>query len=130
MNQVTLMGRLTKEPEVRYSQGATPTAIARYSLAVNRKFKRDGEPESDFFNCVAFGKNGEFAEKYLQKGMQILVTGSLQTGSYEKDGVKRYTTDIIVDAHYFTGKKEEGKTVTPVADFTPVDTDDLEGLPF
>lgn len=93
MNKVILMGRLTKEPEVRYSQGATPTAIAKYSIAVNRRFKKDGEPDADFFNIVAFGKNGEFAEKYFKKGQQVCVVGHLQTGSYEKDGIKRYTTE-------------------------------------
>ncbi len=96
MNKVILMGRLTRDPEVRYSQGAEPLAIARYSLAVNRRFKRDGEPDADFINIVAFGKNGEFAEKFFQKGQQVSVVGHLQTGSYEKDGVRRYTTDVIV----------------------------------
>lgn len=75
MNKLILMGRLTKDPEVRYSQGNNPMAAARYTLAVDRKFKRDGEPNADFINCIAFGKNGEFAEKYLHKGMKILVEG-------------------------------------------------------
>lgn len=103
MNKVILIGRLTRDPEVRYTQGAEPMAIARYSLAVNRRFKRDGQPDADFINCVAFRRNGEFAEKFLKKGMQIAVVGSIQTGSYtDKDGNKRYTTDVIVDEHEFT----------------------------
>ncbi len=84
MNKVILMGRLTRDPEVRYSQGAEPLAIARYSLAVNRRFKRDGEPDADFINIVAFGRNAEFAEKFFQKGQQVSVVGHIQTGSYEK----------------------------------------------
>lgn len=75
MNKVILMGRLVKEPEVRYSQGAEPIAVARYTLAVNRRFKRQGEPEADFINCVAFGKTGEFAEKYFKKGQLVAITG-------------------------------------------------------
>lgn len=105
MNKVMLMGRLTRDPEVRYSQGAEPLAIARYSLAVNRRFKRDGDPDADFINIVAFGRNGEFAEKYFQKGQNVVVVGHLQTGSYEKDGVKRYTTDVIVEEQHFAESK-------------------------
>ena len=111
MNKVILIGRLTKEPEVRYSG---ETAISRYSLAVDRKFKREGEPTADFINCVAFGKNGEFAEKYLHKGMKIAVTGRMQTGSYtDKDGKKVYTTDVVVEEHEFCeskGTQESTKT--------------------
>jgi single-strand DNA-binding protein len=103
MNKVILIGRLTRDPEVRYTQGAEPMAIARYSLAVDRRFKRDGQPDADFINCVAFRRNGEFAEKFLKKGMKIAVEGSIQTGSYtDKDGNKRYTTDIVVEQHEFT----------------------------
>ena len=105
MNKVILMGRLTRDPEVRYSQGGEPMAIARYSLAVNRRFKRDGEPDADFINVVAFGKNGEFAEKFFQKGQQVCVVGHLQTGSYEKDGIKRYTTDVIAEEQHFAESK-------------------------
>lgn len=106
MNKVILMGRLTRDPEVRYSQGNTPTAIARYALAVDRKFKKDGEPTADFINCVAFGKSGEFAEKYLHQGMKIAVTGRIQTGNYtNKDGQKVYTTDVIVEEHEFCESK-------------------------
>lgn len=107
MNKVILIGRLTRDPEVRYSQGDNATAVARYSLAVDRKFKRDGEPSADFINCVAFGKNGEFAEKYLFKGTKIAVTGIIQTGSYtNKDGQKVYTTDVIVEEHEFVESKQ------------------------
>ena len=106
MNKVILIGRLTREPDVRYSQGERETVIARYSLAVPRKFKRDNEPDCDFINCVAFGKNGEFAEKYLQKGIKIAVVGHIQTGSYtNRDGQKIYTTDVIVDEQEFCESK-------------------------
>jgi len=106
MNKVILMGRLTRDPEVRYSTGANPSAVAKYSLAVQRKFKREGEPDCDFINCVAFGKTGEFAEKYLHKGTKIAVTGRIQTGSYtNNEGVKIYTTDVVVEEHEFCENK-------------------------
>lgn len=105
MNKSILMGRLTRDPEVRYSQGAEPMAIARYSLAVNRRFKRDGEPDADFINIVAFGRNGEFAEKFFKKGMQVVVVGSIRTGSYEKDGRKVYTTDVVAEEQHFAESK-------------------------
>jgi len=106
MNKVILMGRLTRDPEVRYSQGENALAIARYSLAVNRRFKRAGEPEADFFNCVAFGKQAEFAERYLRQGTKMLVCGRLQTGSYtNRDGVKVNTVDIIVEEQDFAESK-------------------------
>ena len=101
MNKWVGIGRLVRDPDVRYSQSENATAIARYTLAVDRRFKRDNEPEADFISCVAFGKQGEFAEKYLSKGMKIAVIGRIQTGSYEKDGVKHYTTDIVVEEHEF-----------------------------
>ena len=82
MNKVILMGRLTRDPDVRYSQGERATAVARYTLAVNRRFKRDGEPDADFINCVAFGRAGEFAEKYFRQGIKIVISGRIQTGSY------------------------------------------------
>ena len=104
MNKVILMGRLTRDPEVRYSQGETPLAIARYSLAVDRRQNRnnpDGQT-ADFINCVAFGRQGEFAEKYFHKGIKIAVTGRIQTGSYtNKDGVKVYTTEVVVEEQEF-----------------------------
>ena len=106
MNKVILMGRLTRNPEVRYSQGERSTAVARYTLAVERKFKRDGDASADFINCVAFGKLGEFAEKYLHKGIKIAVAGRIQTGSYtNNDGHKVYTTDVVVEEQEFAESK-------------------------
>ena len=111
MNKVILMGRLTRDPEVRYTQGDNAMAIARYSLAVDRRFKRDGEPDADFINCVAFGKGGEFAEKYLKKGTKIAVVGRIQTGSYtNKDGQKVYTTDVVVEEQEFAESKNSGSS--------------------
>lgn len=106
MNKVILMGRLTRDPDIRYSQGERQMAVARYSLAVNRSFRREGDPEADFINCVAFGRQAEFTERYLKKGMRMLVTGRIQTGSYtNRDGVKVYTTDIIVEDQEFAESK-------------------------
>lgn len=109
MNKWVGIGRLTGDPEVRYSQGENTICIARYRLAVNRRFKRDGDPEADFINCVAFGKQGEFAEKYLHKGMKIAVSGRIQTGSYtNQEGQKVYTTDIVVEEHEFCESRGSG----------------------
>ena len=110
MNKVILMGRLTRDPEVRYSQGDNSMAIARYSLAVDRRYKRDGDEQTaDFINCVAFGKSGEFAEKYLHKGTKVVVVGRIQTGSFtNKDGQKVYTTDVVVEEHEFAESKNNG----------------------
>lgn len=106
MNKVMLVGRLTKDPEVRYSQGATQTAIARFTLAVDRRFKRDGEQNADFISCVAFGKTAEFLEKYGRKGTKFVVEGRIQTGSYtNKEGVKVYTTDVAVENVEFAESK-------------------------
>ena len=106
MNKVILMGRLTRDPEVRYSQGERPIAVARYTLAVNRTFKRAGEPDADFINCVTFGRSAEFAEKYFRQGIRIVVSGRIQTGSYtNRDGVKVYTTDIVVEDQEFAESK-------------------------
>ena len=109
MNKVILCGRLTKDPEVRYSQGGEPMAIARYTLAVDRRRGRnngDGEQTADFISCVAFGRSGEFAEKYLKKGTKMLITGRIQTGSYtNKDGVKVYTTEVVVEDQEFAESK-------------------------
>ena len=106
MNKVILMGRLTRDPEVRYSQGERATAIARYTLAVNRIFKREGDADADFINCVAFGRTAEFAERYFRQGTKIAIIGIIQTGSYvNKDGVKVYTTDVIVDEQEFAESK-------------------------
>lgn len=106
MNKVILMGRLTREPEIRYSQGDNAMAIARYTLAVNRRFKRDGEQAADFINCVSFGKIAEFAEKYLHQGTKIVVAGRIQTGSYtNKDNQKVYTTDVVIEECEFAESK-------------------------
>lgn len=106
MNKVELIGRICADPEIRYSQGENATCIARYRLAVNRRFKREGEQEADFINCVAFGKSGKFAEKYFSKGMKVAVIGRIQTGSYkDKDGKTVYTTDIVVEEQEFCESK-------------------------
>ena len=120
MNKVILMGRLTRDPEVRYSQGENATAIARYSLAVDRRFRRDGEATTDFINCVAFGRQAEFAERYLRQGTKMLVTGRIQTGSYtNRDGVKVYTTDIVVEEQEFAESKAAGGNANAGAGFQP-----------
>ena len=107
MNKVQLVGRLTRDPEIRYSQGENATATARFSVAVNRRFKNsDGNYDADFINCVAFGKSAEFVEKYFKKGMAIGLTGRIQTGSYtNKDGQKVYTTDVVVEETEFVESK-------------------------
>lgn len=105
MNSVNLMGRLTRDPEVKYSQGEKPTVVARYTLAVNRAFKKD---EADFINVIAFGKAGEFAEKYFKQGQQVAVSGRIQTGSYtNKDGHKVYTFEVVADNQYFASSKSD-----------------------
>ena len=119
MNKVILMGRLTRDPEIRYSQGERSTAVARYSLAVNRTSKRDGDPDADFINCVAFGRQAEFAEKYFHKGIRIVITGRIQTGSYtNKDGVRVYTTDIVVEEQEFAESKAASSAAGTTA-YTP-----------
>ena len=109
MNKVILMGRLTRDPDIRYSQGENGTQIARYTLAVDRRFRRQGnenQQSADFISCVAFGRSAEFAERYFHKGIKILVTGRIQTGSYtNRDGVKVYTTDVIVEDQEFAESK-------------------------
>mgnify|MGYP002555040353 FL=1 len=107
MNKVILMGRLTRDPEVRYSQGENATAVARYTLAVDRRYNRNNDEQSaDFINCVPFGRNGEFAEKYLRKGTKIAATGRIQTGSYtNKDGVRVYTTEVVIEEQEFAESK-------------------------
>lgn len=110
MNKVILMGRLTRDPEIRYSQTSEPVAIARYTLAVDRRFKREGEQTADFISCIAFGKAAEFAEKYLHKGTKIVVSGRIQTGSYtNKEGQKVYTTDVVIEEQEFTESKSAGQ---------------------
>lgn len=106
MNQVVLMGRLTRDPEVRYSGGDSSLAIARYTLAVDRRFKRDGEPTADFINCVCFGRSAEFAEKYFHKGIKLVVSGRIQTGSYtNKEGARVFTTEVVVENQEFAESK-------------------------
>lgn len=111
MNRTILIGRLTRDVDIRYSQGQNQTAIARYTLAVDRKFKdSNGNYTADFINCVAFGKSAEFAEKYFHKGLKIAVVGRLQTGSYtDKDGRKVYTTDVVVEEQEFCESKAQQK---------------------
>ena len=118
MNKVILMGRLTRDPEVRYSSGDNQMAIARYSLAVDRRGRREGNDgqTADFINCVAFGRAGEFAEKYFHKGIKVLVTGRIQTGSYtNKDGQKVYTTDVIIEEQEFAESKSASDNAGGVA---------------
>ena len=108
MNKVILMGRLTKNPEIKYTGKDNDMAVARYTLAVNRRYKCDGEQEADFISCVTFGKSAEFAQKYLYKGMRIVIGGRISTGSYkDKDGKTIYTTDVIVEEHEFAQKDDE-----------------------
>ena len=106
MNKVILMGRLTRDPEVRYGAGENSTAVARYTIAVDRRFKRGGEQSADFIGCVASGRNAEFAEKHLRQGTKIVLTGRIQTGSYtNRDGQKVYTTDSVVEEQEFAENK-------------------------
>ena len=136
MNRVVLLGRLTKDPELRYAAGSG-TAVSRFTVAVNRQFKRD---ETDFINCVAFGKTAETISQYLSKGRQIALTGSIRTGSYDaQDGTKKYTTDVAVDSFEFIGSKDSlGSNSSPTSnnndsfggenigdDITPVDDADM-----
>ena len=114
MNKVEVVGRLTRDPEVRYSTGENATCIARFSVAVNRRFKNsDGNYDADFINCIAFGKSGEFIEKYFKKGMAIGISGRIQTGSYtNKDGIKIYTTDVVVEESEFVESKSASGSST------------------
>ena len=108
MNKAILVGRLTRDPEVRYSQDENATAVARYTVAVDRRFKRDGEPTADFIRCLVFGRSAEFAEQYFRQGMRIAISGRIQTGSYtNKDGVKVYTTEVIVEEQEFAESRTE-----------------------
>ena len=128
MNKVIEIGRLTKDPEIRYSQGANTTCIARYTLAVDRKFKQEGQPTADFINCIAFGKLGEFAEKYLHKGTKIAVTGRMQTGSYKnKDGNTVYTTDVVVEEQEFCESKSSNQSQQN--EMTQQSSDDFMSIP-
>ncbi|MFQ9894272.1 MAG: single-stranded DNA-binding protein [Emergencia sp.] len=113
MNKVILMGRLTRDPNVSYSQGENATAVARYTLAVDRRFRRDGNDgqSADFISCVAFGRSAEFAEKYFRQGIKIVVTGRIQTGSYtNRDGQRVYTTDVVVEDQEFAESKNASES--------------------
>ena len=136
MNKVILMGRLTRDPEVKYTQGENPMAIARYPLAVDRRFKRDGEAAADFISCVAFGKQAEFAERYFRQGIRIVITGRIQTGSYtNRDGKKVYTTDVVIEEQEFAESKNSstagsGNTQSSTAAGQPtVDPDGFMNIP-
>lgn len=138
MNSWNGIGRLVNDPEVRYTEGQNAMAIGRYTLAVDRAIKKEGQPDADFIRCVAFGKSAEFAEKYFHKGMKIGVTGRIQTGSYtNKEGQKVYTTDIVVEHQDFCEKKSDGQASSqasnqpsaPDDDFMNV-PDEYDGLPF
>lgn len=109
MNKVILMGRLTRDPDVRYTTGENPLAIARYTLAVDRRFHKDGEATADFISCVVFGRAAEFAEKYFRQGLKITISGRIQTGSYtNREGQKVYTTEIVVEEQEFAESKSSG----------------------
>lgn len=134
MNSVQLLGRLVRDPEVRYTAGDNPTAVARFTVACNRKYKKDAEQEADFISCMAFGKTAEFIERYFNKGNSIALNGRIQTGSYtNKDGQKVYTTDVVVDSLEFVGKKNDdasGNTSKPNNDFMNIPDGISEDLPF
>lgn len=113
MNKVILMGRLTRDPEVRYSQGASQTAVGRFSIAVDRRFKREGQPEADFFNCTTFNRQSEFVEKYLHRGTKVVVVGSIQNDNYtNKNGEKVYSVQVIVDEIEFAESKSASQGYT------------------
>lgn len=133
MNKVIECGRLTKDPEVRCSQGSNATATAKFTLAVDRKIKRDNEPTADFINCVAFGKTAEFIEKYVKKGTKLICVGEIRTGSYtNNEGKKVYTTDVLVNECEFAESKSSGQQNTAKADdgFNMDFTEDELDLPF
>lgn len=129
MNKVILMGRLTRDPEVRYASGDN-LAIARYTLAVDRRFRRDGEATADFINCVTFGRAAEFAEKYLRQGTKIAVSGRIQTGSYtNRDGHKVYTTEVVVDEQEFAEGKNAGSDSSRPQPAPETDPDGFMNIP-
>ena len=133
MNKVILMGRLTKDPDIRYSQGEKSTAVARFSLAVDRKFKQEGQPTADFINCLAFGKRAEFIEKYCRKGTKLVVEGSWQTGSYtNKDGNKVYTNECLIENCEFAESKAAAQNSQPAEGPSPISAigDGFMNLPY
>lgn len=131
MNKVILMGRLTRDPNVRYTAGDNPMGIARYTLAVDRRIKREGEATADFINCVAFGKAAEFAEKYFRQGIRIVVSGRIQTGSYtNRDRNKVYTTDVVVEEQEFAESKSASENHAAGNQSSPqVDADGFMNIP-
>ena len=134
MNKVILMGRLTRDPEMRNSNGESNTAIARYTLVVDRRYKREGEAGADFISCVAFGRSAEFAEKYFRQGLKIVITGRIQTGSYtNRDGNKVYTTDVVVEDQEFAESKAAGQAANSrppqKPEPMPVDADGFMNIP-
>lgn len=140
MNKAILMGRLTRDPEIRYSQGENPVAVARFTLAVERRMKKDGEDSADFIRCVAFGKTAETIEKYVHQGKKIVIEGRIQTGSYtNQDGVKVYTTDIVVESMEFAESRRSEEVGNAARTEPATDGDgfmnvpdgvDDDGLPF
>lgn len=133
MNKVVLIGRLTRDPEIRYSQGEQATAVARYTLAVDRRFRRDSDSQTaDFIGCIAFGRQAEFAEKYFRKGTKIAVAGRIQTGSYtNREGQKVYTTEVLVNEHEFAeGKAKEEAQEAPKDGFMDIPDGIDEEIPF
>lgn len=131
MNKVILLGRLTRDPDIRYTQGENSMAIARYTLAVDRRVSKEGEQSADFISCVAFSKNAEFAERYLKQGIKIIVEGRIQTGSYtNKDGQKVYTSDVVVEHSEFAESKVSNDNQSAAAYDVPVPVEDEDDLPF
>lgn len=131
MNKVVLMGRLTRDPEVRYTQGDNSMEVGRYTLAVDRRFKRDGEATADFINCVAFGKQAEFAERYFRQGLKVIISGRIQTGSYtNREGRKIYTTDVVVEEQDFAESKGDfSRASGTAAGELPEDEDGFMNIP-
>ena len=126
------MGRLTRDPEVRYSQGANALAIGRYTLAVDRRFKKEEEANADFINCVIFGKSAEFAERYFRQGTRVVVSGRIQTGSYtNRDGVKVYTTEVVIEEQEFaeSKSKDENNAESGASPYGPVGNDGFANIP-
>ena len=130
MNKVILMGRLTKDPDIRYTQGSNPICVARYTLAVDRRFHKEGEQTADFISCVAFGKGAEFAQKYLFKGTKISISGRIQTGSYTRqDGTKVYTTEVVVEEQEFAESKAASKANEKTETPPPAPEEDFMSIP-
>ncbi len=130
MNKVILMGRLTRDPEIRYTNGDNALAIGRYTLAVDRRFHREGEATADFINCVCFGRTAEFAEKYYRQGIKIVVSGRIQTGSYtNRDGQKVYTTEVVVEEQEFAESKNAGAGSSHTPQPAPESADGFMNIP-